>query len=440
MNSKLLVCTLFFLGTSAHAEGVNKYPLQALIKSALEYQPSVAISYYEKEKSLSDLQTAKADLYPKLDHTTSVTNDRKASGANDFNVENKITLSYRLADFGVRDANIKKFGHNQVGTDIDYLKSKTLVAKEVTTSYLNINRGKETLNGIKKEKAFYKKMMEDFSLLVSSGVAMESDLRKVQISIDTLNTREITYQSMLDSELFKLKNMVGINLLPEQVDETSALFINYHFEQDRKKVLSEVTNNNYDYKMLVSARKAAMEEVKAAKSSYYPTIDINTGYSQNNPAGSSHKSDHEDQLNVGLNVKFNLFDGFRNSAQDLKVASNHTQSQLRLDDFILQTKYNIDSLVSKYNASTETYAINKRSYENALSLSALYEQEFQLGQKSLLDLISSRNESFQAYISMIEGQYNMYDVKLQQLVLVSRLNHYLGVDKMPINILNHSKS
>ncbi|CNK59800.1 outer membrane channel protein [Yersinia mollaretii] len=440
MNRKLLACTLFLLGASAHAEAVNKYPLQELIKSALEYQPSVAISYYEKEKSLSALQTAKADLYPKLDHTTSVTNDRKASGSNDFNVENKITLSYRLADFGVRDANVNKFRHDNMATDTDYLKSKTLVAKEVTTSYLNINRGKETLDGIKKEKVFYKKMMENFALLVSSGVAMESDLRKVQISIDTLNTREITYQSMLDTELFKLKNMVGIDLLPEQVDETSALFINYHFEQDRKKVLSEVTNSNYDYKMLVSARKAAMEEVKAAKSSYYPTVDINTGYSQNNPGGSSNKSDHEDQFNIGLNVKFNLFDGFRNSAQDLKVASNHTQSQLRLDDFILQTKYNIDSLVSKYNASTETYAINKRSYDNALSLSALYEQEFQLGQKSLLDLISSRNESFQAYISMIEGQYNMYDVKLQQLVLVSKLNHYLGVDKMPINILNHSKS
>lgn len=439
MKSKLLAFSFVFLGASAQAEVINKYPLQVLVKAALEHQPSVAISYYEAEKALSNLQTAQADLYPKLDHSTSATSDRKKSSRNNFNVENKINLSYRLADFGVRDSNIKKSEYEKNGSDIDFLKSKTIVAKEVSSSYLNINKGKEILNGIKKEKIFYKKMLENFSLLVSSGVAMESDLRKVQISIDSLNTREINYQSLLDTEIFKLKNMAGIDLLPEQIEKTSPLFINYNFIKDRQKILDEVTNGNHDYKMLVAARQASKEEIKAAKSAYYPTVDINTGYSKNNPGGTSNKSDYEDQLSIGLNVNFNIFDGFRNTAQDLKVASSYAQSQLHLDDFILQTQYNIDSLISKYNASTQTYAVNKRSYENALGLSALYEQEFQLGQKSLLDLISSRNESFQAYISMIDGQYDVYDVKLQQLVLVSRLNNYLGIDKMPTKITSYKK-
>ncbi|WP_392431742.1 TolC family protein [Yersinia sp. HM-2024] len=439
MKSKLLAFSFICLCTSAQAEVINKYPLQVLIKSALEHQPSVAISYYETEKALSHLQTTQADLYPKLDHSTSATNDRKKSGRNDFNVENKINLSYRLADFGVRDSNIKKSEYEKNSTDIEFLKSKSIVAKEVSSSYLNINKWKEILNGIKKEKIFYKKMLESFSLLVSSGVAMESDLRKVQISIDSLNTREINYQSLLDTEVFKLRNMAGIDLRPEQIEKTSPLFINYNFIKDRERILDEVTNGNYDYKMLVAAHQASKQGVKAAKSSYYPTVDINTGYSKNNPGGSTNKSDYEDQLSIGLNINFNIFDGFRNSAQDLKAASIYAQSQLHLDDFILQTKYNIDSLISRYNASNQTYTVNKRSYENALGLSALYEQEFQLGQKSLLDLISSRNESFQAYISMVDGQYNVYDVKLQQLVMVSRLNNYLGIDKTPTKITSHKK-
>lgn len=439
MGSKLFAFSLILLGASAQAEVMDKYPLQELVKSALGHQPSVAISYFETEKALGNLQAAKADLYPKLDHTTSATNDRKKSNRNDLNLENKINLSYRLADFGVRDSNIKRSEYDKNGSDIDFLKSKIIVAKEVSSAYLNINKGKEILNGIKQEKIFYKKMLENFSLLVSSGVAMESDLRKVQISIDSLNTREINYQAMLDTEIFKLKNMVGIDLRAEQIEKTLPLFINYPFMEDRQKILDEVTNGNYDYKILLAARQAAQQEIKAAKSAYYPTVDINTGYSQNNPGGSANKSDHEDQLSIGLSINFNIFDGFRNSAQDLKAASSYAQSQLHLDDFILQTKYNIDSLISKYNASTQTYVVNKRSYENALGLSALYEQEFQLGQKSLLDLISSRNESFQAYISMIDGQYDVYDVKLQQLVLVSRLNNYLGVDKTPTKIANHKK-
>lgn len=60
-------------------------------------------------------------------------------------------------------------------------------------------------------------MLETFSLLVSSGVAMQSDMRKVQVSIDALNTRSIMYQSMLDDEMYKMKNMTGLNLLPDQI-------------------------------------------------------------------------------------------------------------------------------------------------------------------------------------------------------------------------------
>ncbi len=54
-------------------------------------------------------------------------------------------------------------------------------------------------------------------MLVSSGVAMQSDMRKVQVSIDALNTRSIMYQSMLDDEMYKMQNMTGLNLSPDQI-------------------------------------------------------------------------------------------------------------------------------------------------------------------------------------------------------------------------------
>lgn len=71
-------------------------------------------------------------------------------------------------------------------------------------------------------------MLETFSLLVSSGVAMQSDMRKVQVSIDALNTRSIMYQSMLDDEMYKMQNMTGLNLSPVQIqsDEKFNLFKN----------------------------------------------------------------------------------------------------------------------------------------------------------------------------------------------------------------------
>ncbi|EBP3907291.1 TolC family protein, partial [Salmonella enterica subsp. enterica] len=74
-------------------------------------------------------------------------------------------------------------------------------------------------------------------------------------------------------------------------------------------------------------------------------------------------------------------------------------------------------------------------HKNALQLTGLYEQEFQLGQKSLLDLISSRNEAFQAYVSMVDSKYSLYMLKLQQLSLVFHLIDYLkGNSASELNI------
>ncbi|WP_235949928.1 TolC family protein [Candidatus Regiella insecticola] len=246
---KIMAITLFVMSQQAYATQPEKYPLQVLVKQALEYQPSVAISYYETEKKQGDVQTAKSALYPTLDYTTKASGSKKGATDKENNIENKIALAYRLTDFGVRDANIKKAEYEKNKTDSDYLKSQTLVVEEVSGTYLNINRYKEMLNGVVQEKSFYKKMLDHFSLLVSSGVALQSDLRKVQVSIDTLNSREIMYNSMLDSELFKLKNITGMAISAEQIENTTPLFINYQFIDDPEKLMEEVKVSNHDYKM-----------------------------------------------------------------------------------------------------------------------------------------------------------------------------------------------
>ncbi|EIS2441110.1 SPI-4 type I secretion system protein SiiC, partial [Salmonella enterica subsp. enterica serovar Thompson] len=137
------------------------------------------------------------------------------------------------------------------------------------TTYYNISKYREMIDGVNLEKEFYKKMLETFSLLVSSGVAMQSDMRKVQVSIDALNTRSIMYQSMLDDEMYKMQNMTGLNLSPDQIqsDEKFNLFKKYIFVESPEKLMDMVMKYNDDYKMLVNTRKAATEDINAAKSS-----------------------------------------------------------------------------------------------------------------------------------------------------------------------------
>lgn len=197
-----------------------------------------------------------------------------------------------------------------------------------------------------------------------------------------------------------------------------------------------VMKYNDDYKMLVNTRKAATEDINAAKSSYFPTVDLVSSYVQNNPSGSAKKVIMKMNLKrVSMSVSTFLM-GSEIQPRKEKMVASYSQAKLQIDDFLIKTRYNIDSQLSRYAAAKETYSVAERSHTNALQLTKLYEQEFQLGQKSLLDLISSRNEAFQAYVSMIDSKYSLYILKLQQLSLIFHLMDYLkGNTESELNVM-----
>ena len=268
---------------------------------------------------------------------------------------------------------------------------------------------------IDEEKLFYKKMLSDFSELINSGVAMQSDLRKVQASIDALSTQELAYRDQADAELARIRNMTGDAVTLENISRLPEVFDHYHFITDKENVMKKVMSENPTWKSLQKSTEAAYSDINAAKSANYPTIDANVSYSDNSPSSDANRDDYPDEFRVGVKVGLNIFNGFKNQAEERKFAARYGQTKLEADDFIIQSRNNIDVSLSKYRSNKEALDIAKRSYENAHKLTELYKEEFTLGQKSLLDLISSRNELFQANITMIESTYGIYQSKLDQM-------------------------
>lgn len=335
MKNKIITFILCCHWQMAFAVEPQTHSLTELIRIAIRHEPSIKIAYYETERKEGDLKMAKSALYPNLDYSTAGTNIKKQHSRVERNIENKMAMAYRITDFGVRSANIKRAEYEKIGSTEDYAKTQTAVAQEVSGTYLNINKYKEILEGIVKEKAFYKKMLDNFSLLVSSGVALNSDLRKVQVSIDALNSREIMYQAALDSEMFKLKNLTGMNFSAHQIGKSPELLEKYDFIDDRLKMMEKIRHSNHDYHILLQSQNAALQEVNAAGSSYFPTLDLSAEYIDNHPVGNTDRNNYKNEARVKLNLSLNLFNGFKNSAQDLKVSSAYTFMNRKQSDSLM---------------------------------------------------------------------------------------------------------
>lgn len=403
-------------------------PLNLLVQHALEAQPSVAIAAYEIERRHQETNMSKASLYPTLDITSEAMQKNTSDSSNEQNVENKAALNYRITDFGVRSATIEKSTHVEESSRNDFVQSTLLVSSQTSAAFMRIDKLKQILAVIDEEKVFYKKMLSDFSELIGAGVAMQSDMRKVQVSIDTLGTQELGYRSQLDTEIAKLRNLTGDMITPESIGRLPLIFDNYKFITSKTQIIDIITHSSNVYLSLSKNIEAANSDVKAAQNSNYPTVDASAGYTDNNPSSNANPDDYKDEFKVGIKVGLNIFNGFKNQSEEQKFSARYAQAKLELDDFLIKTNNDVDANQSKYQANVAALAIAKRSYDNSSKLTELYKEEFKLGQKSLLDLVSSRNESYQAHISIIENTYGSYEMKLEQMTETSVLLQQLAID------------
>lgn len=443
MKRKLLASCMALLmsplaGHCATADDQPLLSLNLLVQHALEAQPSVAIASYEIERRSQETNMSKAALYPTLDISSEASQKNTSDSGNEQNIENRAALNYRITDFGVRSSTIEKSEHIEDSSRFDFMQTTMLTSSQTAASFMRIEKLKKILAIIEQEKVFYKKMLGDFSELIGSGVAMQSDMRKVQVSIDTLSTQELGYRSQLETEIAKMRNLTGDSVTENNTQRLPDIFEKYKFVTNKQEVMDEIKHDSNTYRSLAKNIDAAKADIEAAKSSNYPTIDASAGYSKNNPSSSANPDDYKDEFKVGIKVGLNIFNGFKNQSEVGKFSARYAQSKLELDEFLIKTQNDIDANQSKYQANVQAMEIAKRSYENADKLTELYKEEFKLGQKSLLDLVSSRSESFQAHITIIETTYGIYEMKLEQMTQLSTLLKQLAIDNKNLRIGSRS--
>ncbi|EBT0459390.1 TolC family protein, partial [Salmonella enterica] len=185
------------------SSGQNIYTLSTLIKDGITSSSSVASAKWGTEAKREDINIAKSSLYPTLDMTSEVARayEKGSTRTTEDNVKNQIMLNYRILDFGVRDQLIDESNNEWSSANYIYLDRESEIAGKVTKSFLTVNKQKELLGIIQNELNYYNDRLHDFEYLVKSGESTESDLKKIQASIDSLNVQKISVNEKLDDEL-----------------------------------------------------------------------------------------------------------------------------------------------------------------------------------------------------------------------------------------------
>jgi adhesin transport system outer membrane protein len=149
----------------------------------------------------------------------------------------------------------------------------------------------------------------------------------------------------------------------------------------------------------------AQEDYEEKKSRYYPKFDLRARGSWNyNMSGYGYG--HEDLYRVSATMTYNLFNGFADKAAIQKGVSKVQQEVMLKHDLQRKTEESFDLSWAAYEHLADKLKHLQEYKLHAVNTLRLYSKEYEMGRRSLLDLLSAQNDLINAKSQIVTTRYS----------------------------------
>ncbi len=415
-------------GTQASTtEPAKANPLQHSVILGLEKSPKLAASTHELEAIMDEANGNFGAMLPTVDL-------RGQTGRERSNVNNGDTNTYNNHSYGI-EARENVF--NGFASQARYLGAYSAamqkyfqvldqanqIAFDSATAHVNVSRY-QALTKLAEENLNYLKDLKDkIEDKVKSGVARQSDLEQAKsrytLALSNLATEKANTFSAMATYQREVDAVWPINDMGEYI-------VKANFEVDNPERLVFALNHHPLIKAANANIRAANYAVTAASEGFYPRIDVRA----KTDVYSNYLSTFDERQisSVDVLASMNLFRG----GADIAARSAAVNRKMRSQDDKLATCRLIRQIAqtSLYDVVSSQRKMNyfKAQAESITNARTAYEQQFSIGRRSLLDLLSAEDEFYQAQRALINIEADLSVSKLKLLATTGQLIQLFGVE------------
>lgn len=393
---------------ASNTSGVKRYSLDEIVLETLTNHPDMLAANNQYLSREQEIRQAKAGYYPTLDVALGVGEEEirsPATGDEDVRLtRNEASLQARQSlfeGFATRSevrrqqARTDSADHNRAATAEDL----TLRTAEV---YLNLLRQAELLDLARNTLYEHQNIHDQMVLRQRSGVGSRADLDQISARLALAQSNVIVAQNNLMDAKSNFKRVTGFfraeeslikpqvkGQLPNNVDSAIELAMELH---------PTLMSANSDI-------AAADAQHEAAASPFYPRLSIEVDKRWDEDINGVVGEDEE--LIAALRLRYNLFNGGADSARRKQSAYLLEESKDVRNDTLRQVEESLRLSWSSYEGLTEQMKYLKVHVRAAEDTRSSYLKQFNIGKRTLLDLLNTENEVVDAKRSLLSAQYDL---------------------------------
>lgn len=435
MYKKLKISALAMAVLTVTAASAQKLPdpMVQAARQAVATNPEVQARWNGFKAAGNEGEVARGGFRPQIDLTSTFgreSNSTPSAGYGTYNFNNtQLTLNQTLFDGGFTTNEVKRLSYAKLTRYYELLEASETAALEAIRAYNDVVRYRELVDAATQNYVEHKQTTQQVEERANAGVGRRVDVEQANGRLALAESNLLVELTNLHDVSARYLRIVGnkppasLPSIPEQFKIGSlpaGVDVLMREGLQGSPVLNAAVENVRSSRLAIESRKAA----------YLPRVDFRAyqtlGSNVSGPLGDTRSQ------GIELVLNYNLYRGGADKARERQAIDLKEQAR------DLQEKACRDVRQTLSIAYSDVRSLDgQRRYQDAHRLATeksreAYRQQFDIGQRTLLDLLDSQNEFFEATRAYINAHYNQVTAQARTLAGMGRLVTALSVERSDV--------
>lgn len=410
MKNKKFITILFVLVILIITKQARSESLASAVFRAIASNPEVRAEINRKSAQQKILRQAQAGYYPSVDLYASVGNENsdnrftRAIGETGY-----VNLTRKEENFVVTQNIFKGFStSSEVKKNLEKVTAANnrlhevteQIALQVAGAYLDTLKQKGFLAISQNNLNLHVTLFNKVQSRSRSGLGRRADIDQAMGRVALARANLLADESNLQNAYVKFQRVVGA--MPQNLVNPP----------DQSRILPDsvesVLKKAMEYNPLIKAAEAevnaALAQRQVARGGYYPSLDL--VFTQSRGENLDGIVGVDKDYSLMLKMRYNLFGGGYDSSRVDEASYRINESKENLDDVRRQVTETTRLAWNAYQSINQQLPYLKQHVSAAEKTRDAYADQFKIGQRTLLDLLDSENELYQAKRKYIAATYD----------------------------------
>lgn len=422
----LTLLTVNLLGNvAAYGDPLAEYAQKALLKN-----PEMQLRWHTLQAAIKEVDVARGAYFPRLDLSSASGRENSVTPGvaplEFYRNSSSLTMTQTLYDgFATRDE-VRRLNNAQLARYYEFLDASENTVLEAMRSYYDVLRNRKLYYLTEDNYVKHRTVFEQIQMKVKAGVGRRVDLEQAagrlalsesNLVTDNANTHDVAarFQRIVGevpaAELPE-STPLGKQILRNTADAQVSVAVEFH-----PAILAAVENV-----------RSAQHDLSERRSKYEPKIDFRTSRSISHNTNGLNGVYGDTVAEVVLN--WSLFNGGSDVARTSQYAERLNTAKDQRDKVCRDIRQTLAIAYNDVWKLTDQLRYLEQHQLNIEKASVAYQKQFEVGQRTLLDLLDTENELYQAKRAYINAEYDLYAAQARTLAGLGKLVKTMGLTRL----------